>query len=132
MTAAAGVALMSHLSFGSQASAAKYQAKWFRLRERISSAATALGPAAIPEEAVVGLYESCARGPLLMTPWFGNTFADAAEQHLQAGFSSPKVGLGGGAGCLLPQPKPGHGACLPPLCSSCAPSCPAAGGPHLC
>jgi hypothetical protein len=96
LTAAAAAEVLSHLSFGSQASAAPYQTIWLNLKTRLSASAAALGPAAVPEEAVVGLYESCARGPLHMTPWFGHTFADAAEHHLQAGFSGPKVCTGWG------------------------------------
>jgi hypothetical protein len=94
LAAAAAVAdFLSYLRFGSKAAAAPYERIWRCMRDIITAASAALGAVAVPEEAVVSLFQSAARADAFLwaTPWFGWRFAAALDLHLASCWASPEV-----------------------------------------
>ncbi|KAI3430733.1 hypothetical protein D9Q98_005319 [Chlorella vulgaris] len=90
--ATAATTLLSHLRFDTAAAADTFSAGWNELRLVIT--ATASSPATtITSEAVLGLWEACARTPFVTTPWLGYRFQAAVDARIAAGWDTAECAL---------------------------------------
>ncbi|KAI3423182.1 hypothetical protein D9Q98_009409 [Chlorella vulgaris] len=90
--ATAAATLLSNLRFGTAAAAETYSAAWNELRLVVT--ATASSPATtITSEAVLGLWEACARTPFVTTPWLGYRFQAAVDARIAAGWDTAECAL---------------------------------------
>ncbi|KAI3431005.1 hypothetical protein D9Q98_009407 [Chlorella vulgaris] len=90
--ATAATTLLSNLRFGTVAAAETYSVAWNE--PRLVVTATASSPATtITSEAVLGLWEACARTPFVTTPWLGYRFQAAVDARIAAGWDTAECAL---------------------------------------